>query len=169
MDNSAHKTTSKVSSLSITVGRAKIKDHIYIHPSHNSTAYIPPPLGIDISSTLRILLQNLHGLQMSTLSYSNNIAHTKNRDMCLPETNIHWADTRNIHDNCRLFRKCHRAFKAQYSSQLPADLLPSSYLPGGTATIISLGCWTRTVMPTTADSSAMGRWSGIILKTILKG
>jgi hypothetical protein len=77
MDNSAHKTTSKVSSLSITVGRAKINDHIYIHPSHNSTAYIPPPLGIDISSTLRILLQNLHGLQSSTISYSNNIAHTK--------------------------------------------------------------------------------------------
>ena len=134
----------------------------------NSTASSSSPIEINPTNTLRIILQNPHGIHPHITSTANNDAHINIRNLhtgilCLPETNTNWCDANNILNNNTTFRLYHRAAKIAYSSQKPHGTLPSHYFPGGTITA-ALGPWVSRVTSTLADPSNLGRWSGLILQ-----
>ena len=134
----------------------------------SSTATLPTPPAINISDTLRIVLQNPNGIHPHIQSAANVSAHNNLRSLsvgisCLPETNVNWSDTIHRDDNATTHRSYHRASKSAYSSQKPVIRPPSHYHPGGTCTTC-LGPWVSRVTHTINDPTPMGRWSGIVLR-----
>ena len=134
----------------------------------SSTTVLPTPPAINITDTLRIVLQNPNGIHPHIQSAANVSAHNALRSLsvglsCLPETNVNWNDPIHRDDNDTTHRSYHRASKSAYSSQKPEIRPPSHYHPGGTCTTC-LGPWVSRVIHTITDPTSMGRWSGLVLR-----
>ena len=123
---------------------------------------------IDITDTLRIVLQNPHGINPSHHSARNCITHNQIRNfdiglLCLPETNVDWSNPIHTSNNHTTFSLYHKSTKLAYSSQRPSIRPASHFYPGGTCTA-ALGPWVSRVTGIITDPSPMGRWSGLILR-----
>jgi hypothetical protein len=115
---------------------------------------------------MRLILQNPNGLDAQAHYrkldlFARNMTAYQADVACLPETNTNWKKPRLKHEYYSTLQKHfkhHRLVTA--TSQATAA---HSYLPGGTATIVT-NEWTGRLTDTGDDPRGLGRWSYIRTK-----
>jgi hypothetical protein len=115
---------------------------------------------------MRLVLQNPYGLDASNhyrkLDYiARNSAIYQVDVTCLPETNADWKQA-PIRASCNALLRRHFKHHRLITSTSTAAAL-HSYLPGGTATLVTNG-FTGRIAESGSDPRGLGRWSYLRLK-----